>query len=141
MTDEEKATVGSMVNVEEAVIREELDFEMDKLVANVERVLPDFTDEQREIYDTVMTAVRDNRSLQLFISARGGCGKTYLLNTLLDSTRSLERGVVLLLPQHLQVLLPRSSTLAGRSTLGSRLTSIQQKKTHYPLQLRVLWPS
>ena len=69
MTDEEKATVGSMVNVEEAIIREELDFEMDELVANVERVLPDFTDEQREIYDTVMTAVRDNRSLQLFISA------------------------------------------------------------------------
>ena len=63
MTDEEKATVGSLVNVEEAIIREELDFQMDELVANVERVLPDFTDEQREIYDTVMTAVRDNRSL------------------------------------------------------------------------------
>ena len=39
-----------------------------------------------------MDAVRKNESLQLFISARGGCGKTYLLNGILDAVRSFEQG-------------------------------------------------
>ena len=62
------------------------------MVANVQEDVPKFTAEQQVIYDTVMRAVRENESLQLFISARGGCGKTFLLNSLLNSTRSLERG-------------------------------------------------
>ena len=61
-----------MVNVEETVIREDLDFLREDLLANVQGGVEDFTDEQRVIYDTVMTAVRENKSLQLFISARGG---------------------------------------------------------------------
>ena len=120
-----------MVNVEDAVIREELDFDIDELAANVQADVSKFTAEPQAIYDTVMRAVRENDSLQLFISAQGGCGKTFLLNTLLNSTHSLERGgVVLLLLQQPQVLLPSSSNLAGRFTLGSRLMSIQQKTTH-----------
>ena len=118
MTDEEKATVVLMVNVEEAVIREEMDFDIDELAANVQATVPKFTADQQVIYDTVMTAVREKESLQLFISARDGCGKTFLLNSLLDSVRSLERGVVLLLLQQPQVLLPSSLTLAGHFTLG-----------------------
>ena len=72
MTDQEKATVQSMVNVEETAIREELDFVREDLVARVQGGLETFTDEQRVIFNTVMDAVRENKSLQLFISARGG---------------------------------------------------------------------
>ena len=39
-----------------------------------------------------MDAVREKKSLQLFISARGGCGKSYVLNTILAATRTLEIG-------------------------------------------------
>ena len=39
-----------------------------------------------------MGAVRNEESLQLFVSARGGCGKTFLLNAILDAVRSLEAG-------------------------------------------------
>ena len=79
------------------------------MAANVQATVPKFTADQQVIYDTVMRAVREKESLQLFISARGGCGKTFLLNSLLDSVRSLERGgVVLLLLQQPQVLLPSS---------------------------------
>ena len=51
-----------------------------------------FTPEQAEIFGTVMEAVRNNKSLYAFIDARGGCGKTYLLNALLSAVRSLEPG-------------------------------------------------
>ena len=44
--------------------------------------------DQKKIFDTVMKAVRENESCQIFIAARGGCGKTYLLNAILDAVRS-----------------------------------------------------
>ena len=62
MTDDEKATVDHRVNVEEAVIREEMDFDITELAANVEATLPLFTPDQQEIYDTVMRAVRQKES-------------------------------------------------------------------------------
>ena len=38
----------------------------------------------------VIDAVEFNTPLQLFISARGGCGKTFLLNAILKGVRSME---------------------------------------------------
>ena len=90
MTEEEKATVALLVNVEEEFFQEEMDFVVNELRPKVAADVPKLTKGQREIYNTVMRAVREKKSLQLFISARGGCGKTHLLNILLDSVRSLE---------------------------------------------------
>ena len=73
-----------------AVIREELDFNFEEAQAEVEGKLPTFTDEQRNVFDTIMDAVRKQEPFQAFISARGGCGKTYVLNMLLDAVRTLE---------------------------------------------------
>jgi hypothetical protein len=92
MTDEEKSTVAGLVNIEEAVIREEMDYDVAELAAEVETTLQKFTAEQETIFNTVMRAVRQEESLQLFISARGGCGKTFLLNAILDAVRSMEAG-------------------------------------------------
>ena len=92
MTDEERASVNGLVNTEEAVIREELDYVMDDLVANVADATSKFTPEQRQIFETVMDAVSSGDPLQIFISARGGCGKTFLLNSILDAVRSSEPG-------------------------------------------------
>ena len=92
MTDEEKATVHGLVNTEDAIIREEMEYDLNELNANVEQIVPTFNAAQQQIYLSVMDAVRKNESLQLFISARGGCGKTYLLNGILDAVRSFERG-------------------------------------------------
>ena len=39
-----------------------------------------------------MNAVKKNEGLQIFISARGGCGKTFLLNAILDAVRCSEPG-------------------------------------------------
>ena len=92
MTDEEKATVHGLVNTEDAIIREEMEYDLNELNANVEKIVPTFNAAQQQIYLSVMDAVRKNESLQLFISARGGCGKTYLLNGILDAVRSFEQG-------------------------------------------------
>ena len=92
MTDEERNSVNGLVNTEEAVIREELDFVMDDLVANVEEAASKFTPEQQEIFDAVTNAVSNGEPLQIFISARGGCGKTFILNSILDAVRSSEPG-------------------------------------------------
>ena len=51
-----------------------------------------FTSEQSGIFNTVMDAVRHQKSLWAFIYARGGCGKTFLLNAILSAVRSSEGG-------------------------------------------------
>ena len=135
MTDEEKATVEGLVNIEEAVIREEMDFVVPELAANVETTIQQFTVEQEAIFNIVMEAVRQEESLQLFVSARGGCGKTFLLNAILDAVRSLEAGGCVALAMattgkklcltsftsiHFQVLPPNSCTWGEPTTPGSR---------------------
>ena len=92
MTDEERLSVQGLVNTEETMIREELDFDLPELQNNVQTSIASFTEEQREIFESVMTAVTQKVPMMLFISARGGCGKTYLLNTILSAVRSLEPG-------------------------------------------------
>ena len=56
-----------------------------------ERVLM-MTDEQKEIFDLVMDSVARKLPLQLFIDARGGCGKTFTLEAILAGVRSSEPG-------------------------------------------------
>ena len=69
-----------------------MDYDVNELAAAVETTIPKFTQAQSEIYNTIIRAVQQEQSLQLFISARGGCGKTFLLNAVLDTVRSLEPG-------------------------------------------------
>merc|ERR1711893_499728 len=58
----------------------------------VEERLPNFTPEQQEIFTVVMNAIANNQELCAFIDARGGCGKTYLLNTILSAVRGMDGG-------------------------------------------------
>ena len=89
---EELAEVESVVSIQPAVIREELDFDVEELSNNVEERLPTFTSEQSIVFEAVMNAVKEEKPLQAFIDARGGCGKTYLLNTILSAVRCLDGG-------------------------------------------------
>ena len=57
-----------------------------------EAKLQTFTDEQQVVFDTIMNAVRKQESFQAFVSGRGGCGKSHVLNALLDGVRTLEPG-------------------------------------------------
>ena len=91
-THDDLARVETLTNTDPVVIREEKDYNMAQLVAIVEDVVPMFTPEQSMIFETVLEAVRKQQSLWAFIDARGGCGKTFLLNAILSAVRSLESG-------------------------------------------------
>ena len=91
-TEVELADVERFTSTEPAVIREELDFNYQDLRAYVEEKVPTFTPEQNSVFETIMNAVRNDQPLQAFIDARGGCGKTYVLNTILAAVRSLKPG-------------------------------------------------
>ena len=61
---------------------------MEDLTQIVNERVPNFTEEQLVIYNTVIEAVRNEQPIQVFIDARGGCGKSYLSNTILAAVRS-----------------------------------------------------
>ena len=50
------------------------------------------TPEQRAIFDLVMEHITDRRPIQIFIDARGGCGKTFTLEGILAAARTSQPG-------------------------------------------------
>ena len=90
MTNEERSTVSWMD--EDPLVRDEKQYDITVLKSEVKEAQDKFTVSQQDIFEIIMEAVKGNKSLQLFISARGGCGKTFLLNTVLKAVRSLEDG-------------------------------------------------
>ena len=91
---EERDSIKHLHNNQSALIRAELDFDVQELESTVQLRLPTFTEEQSSVFQTIVEAVNNGDSLQVFIDARGGCGKTYLLNTILAKVRSLDGGCV-----------------------------------------------
>ena len=83
--------VKAVTNTEPVVIREEKEFELNNLVSFVQDTVPKFTQEQASFYNRVIQAVNQETQLLAFLDARGGCGKTFLLNTILAAVRSMEQ--------------------------------------------------
>ena len=76
---------------------QQLAFDREALAQRVARDIQLLNPEQRAIYDSIMADVDDTgpvRPRAHFLQAPGGCGKTFLLNLLLDTVRS--RGEVAL---------------------------------------------
>ena len=91
-TTEELAEVQHVTTLQPAVVREEMDYDVQELQELVSARQPTFTPEQHEIYRRVVSAIENGEELQIFIDARGGCGKTYLLNTILSAVRCMDGG-------------------------------------------------
>ena len=49
-----------------------MEYDITELQTNVDSVIGTFTEDQKKIFDTVMKAVRENESCQIFIAASGG---------------------------------------------------------------------
>ena len=88
----ELSWVAHLVNPAPTIIREELDFDVGSLAQEVERVVPMLTDEQQVLFNDILDATQHHRQILAFLDARGGCGKTFLLNAILDAVRSSEQG-------------------------------------------------
>ena len=91
-TEEELTEVEVFNSTVPVLIREELDFDVNQMKRLVEERRAMFTPGQLEAFNTIIEAVKQNEPLCLFLDARGGCGKTFTLNTLLAAVRSLETG-------------------------------------------------
>ena len=70
-----------------AIIREELDYDVDQLKELYTRRQALFTNSQAEVFNMVMSAVNVEQQILLFIDARGGTGKTFVLNSILAAVR------------------------------------------------------
>ena len=66
-----------------ALMKEELNFNKVELKKLVDERTSNVTNSQRVVFETAMEAVENRGSLHLFIDARGGTGKTYVLNAIL----------------------------------------------------------
>ena len=73
------------------LIREELNFDLEELGKLIDDRLSNFTESQRDVFETTMRSVYDENPLALFIDARGGTGKTYVLNAILAAVRIIEQ--------------------------------------------------
>jgi hypothetical protein len=89
---EDLARVENITSTDPVVIREVMDYDVLELRITVEGTVAKFTEDQTAIFQEVIDAVLEKRSLWAFIDARGGCGKTFLINTILAAVRSLEPG-------------------------------------------------
>ena len=91
-TEEDEAAVAHITGGVSAIVRDELDFNVAEAASRADQAKSRFTDEQAAIFDTLMTAVKSRQQKLVFIQAAGGCGKTMLINAVLDAVRSLEPG-------------------------------------------------
>ena len=125
-TAEELADVETVMSIQPAVIREELDFNTVELNDTVHHRLPTFTEEQKNVFETIMNAVSNDEPLQAFIDARGGCGKTYLINTILAAVRTLE---------------PQGCTALAMATTGIAANLLDLGRTFHSRMKAPLTPS
>merc|ERR1712112_60913 len=92
VTEEELAAVTVLTEGRSMEIREELFFNVSELANEADQSYSMYTNEQRAVYDAVINAVTTRAPLRLYINAKGGCGKTFILNGILKKVHSLEGG-------------------------------------------------
>ena len=96
-TDQELAEVDFVKRTGMPVlIQEELDFDIKTLQEELKIKEDKFTESQRQVFDTVVDSVLNNTSLCLFVDARGGTGKTFVLNGILAAVRTMNGGSIAL---------------------------------------------
>ena len=86
-TEEEEAAVAHITGGVSVIVRDELDFSVPEAATRASEAETRFTEEQAAIYNTLVEAVRAGKPKQVFIQAAGGCGKTMLINAVLDKVR------------------------------------------------------
>ncbi|KXN92619.1 hypothetical protein AN958_02284, partial [Leucoagaricus sp. SymC.cos] len=70
------------------ILGSQLAYNHEELQTRVDRSYQQFNHEQNAVYDAVMESVNSGNSRMFFIHSAGGCGKTYLCNTIAAAVRS-----------------------------------------------------
>ena len=70
------------------LINDQLDYNREELAARVTLNTAQFNNAQRGIYDAVMQSVNNNNGKIFFLHSAGGCGKTFVCNTIAAAVRA-----------------------------------------------------
>ena len=88
-TEEEEAAVAHITGGVSVILRDELDFSVPEAATRASEAEARFTEEQAAIYNTLVEAARAGKPRRVFIQAAGGCGKTMLINAVLDKVSAI----------------------------------------------------
>ena len=97
------------------LLQQELDYNVDQLRQQVDINCQKFNAEQNTVYTTVMDAINSNQGKTVFLHSVGGCGKTFVCNTIAASVRSTNRVALAVASSGIAALL-----LVGGRTAHSR---------------------
>ncbi|KXN87119.1 ATP-dependent DNA helicase pif1 [Leucoagaricus sp. SymC.cos] len=70
------------------MLASQLPYDHEKLQNRVDRNYQQFNHEQKTVYNAVIESVNSGNSRMFFIHSAGGCGKTYLCNTIAAAVRA-----------------------------------------------------
>ena len=98
------------------LLAQQLQYNIDELKTTVERNCERFNAEQRNVFDAAMDSVNNNKGKMLFIHSAGGCGKTFVCNTIAAAVRAKAKVALCVASSGIAALL-----LDGGQTAHSRL--------------------
>lgn len=76
------------------LIIEETSYDKQEMFVQHERLFAQLNDEQTQVYDAILQSINLDNGGIFFVYGSGGCGKTFLWNTIITKLRS-ERKIVL----------------------------------------------
>ena len=73
------------------LLNEQLDYNREQLGAMVAENAAKFNNDQRAVYNAVMESVNNNTPKVFFLHSAGGCGKTFVCNTIAAAVHAQEK--------------------------------------------------
>ncbi|KAK9050036.1 hypothetical protein SSX86_030995 [Deinandra increscens subsp. villosa] len=114
---------GDLLLSENALINEERSYDKDVMLQDFENLFVKLTEEQRNIYDEIITSIDNKEGGVFFIYGYGGTGKTFLWNTLSASIRSQGKIVLNVASSGIaSLLLPGGRTARSRFRIPINIT-------------------
>ena len=98
------------------LLAQQLRYNIDELKVTVERNCERFNADQRNVFNAAMDSVNNNKGKMLFIHSAGGCGKTFVCNTIAAAVRAKGKVALCVASSGIAALL-----LDGGQTAHSRL--------------------
>ncbi|GKE44255.1 DNA helicase, partial [Tanacetum coccineum] len=118
------------------LLMEERNYKRDLLMQDAAHFVPKLNHDQKEIYNLIINASKENRQELLFVYGHGGTGKTFLWKTIISLLRSQGKIVLAVASSGIaSLLLPAGRTAHSRFKLPLDLTnkSICHAKKHSQL--------
>ncbi|TFK62504.1 hypothetical protein BDN72DRAFT_777004, partial [Pluteus cervinus] len=79
---------------ENELIAEQLDYNADDERAQAESNISRLNGDQKSAFQQIMDSIENSRGTTFFVNGPGGCGKTFLYNTIAHQVRS-QHGIIL----------------------------------------------